>query len=316
MSADPHLASIPFIFLRKSSPVGEHTDGPVDGADDFITGPFVFEDLISHIENVLHRLRNGRMDRLEQGRGAARVEIEKFRAQILQNFHSTLRGPLGNVVMSLEMAVSHKFEDPQEQALFVSAALSNPERLESLISDMVLLSEIDQNDLDRDRQPVEVEDDILLPIRRRMQKYEAKGLKFVQDIRLKGQIMAPRREFTQALVRLADNAFKFSPGSGKVELFVSSRSNGGATIFFQDEGPGIAKELREKVFEHFYQINDGKHREDQGLGVGLTIARAVFSSLGGDVRIGDSLQGCRLEAFLPDLRSAENPGGWTTERRK
>ena len=68
----------------------------------------------------------------------------------------------------------------------------------------------------------------------------------------------------------------------------------------QDEGPGIPPDLREKVFERFYQISQGDSREHEGLGVGLTIARAVFRNLGGKVEILDSPKGCRVRAYLPE----------------
>jgi signal transduction histidine kinase len=204
--------------------------------------------------------------------------------------------------MSLEMAVSHKYEDPQDQGEFIRVALSNADRLESLISDMILLSNIDQNDLNNVRQSIDVAAHIVNPVQKRLKRYEERQLTFVHDIDLKTAIMAPRREFTQALVHLADNAFKLSPDRGRVELTVRSSGNGGALIVLLDEGPGIPAAMREKVFEHFYQVSQGTDREHQGLGVGLPIARAVFSSLGGDVRIADSPKGCRVEAILPDLR--------------
>jgi signal transduction histidine kinase len=85
-------------------------------------------------------------------------------------------------------------------------------------------------------------------------------------------------------------------------LVVKPSENGGAIITVQNEGFGIPVDLREKVFERFYQVSQGDGREFQGLGVGLTIARAVFSSLGGEVKILDSESGCYVFAALPDLR--------------
>jgi two-component system sensor histidine kinase TctE len=87
-----------------------------------------------------------------------------------------------------------------------------------------------------------------------------------------------------------------------VKLVIKPSENGGAIITIQNEGFGIPVGLREKVFERFYQVSKGDGREYQGLGVGLTIARAVFSSLGGDVKIMDSELGCYVLATLPDLR--------------
>jgi signal transduction histidine kinase len=110
-------------------------------------------------------------------------------------------------------------------------------------------------------------------------------------------------------VHLVDNAFKFSPEGGAVRLTVKPGENGGAVIMIQDAGIGIPVELREKVFERFYQVSQGDGREYQGLGVGLTIARAVFSGLGGEVKILDSESGCCVLATLPDLRAEDTAYG-------
>jgi len=228
--------------------------------------------------------------------------MKKLRKEVLQNFRHELRTPLGNVVMSLEMAVNNKYEDPQSQTEFIRIALSSADRLESLIADIILLSDMDQNDLNRIRQVIDVEHQILAPFQKRLQRYPLKELNFMHDIKLNGDIKAPRREFIQALVHLADNAFKFSPEHGRVDLTVRSGENGGASITMQDEGIGIPVDLREKVFERFYQISQGDQREYQGLGVGLTIARAVFSNLGGEVNILECGKCCCVVATLPDLR--------------
>ena len=87
-----------------------------------------------------------------------------------------------------------------------------------------------------------------------------------------------------------------------MKLIVKSGEDGGVFITVQDEGSEIPVELREKVFERFYQVSQGDSREYQGLGVGLTIARAVFSSLGGDVKVVDFEGGCCVQVVLPDLR--------------
>jgi len=302
MSADPQLASIPFIFLTARAGVDDRISGIRDGADDYITKPFVIDELLARIEAVLRRVHAEQDRGREQAKSVALEEMDKLRKEIMQNFRHELRTPLGNVIMSLEMAVNNKYEDPQEQTEFIRIALSNVDRLGSLVADIILLSDMDQNDLNRIRQAIDVEHHILAPIQKRLQRYSLKEISFMHDIKLNGDIKAPRREFVQALVHLADNAFKFSPEHGRVELTVRSGENGGVSITVQDEGIGIPVDLREKVFERFYQISQGDRREYQGLGVGLTVVRAVFSNLGGEVKIVECEKGCRVVATLPDLR--------------
>jgi two-component system sensor histidine kinase/response regulator len=305
MSDDPQLASIPFIFLTARTGADDRITGISEGADDYVAKPFVIDELLARIDAVLRRVHTEQERGREQAKSVAMEEMEKFRREVLQNFRHELRTPLGNVVMSLEMALNSKYEDPQEQTEFIRIAHSSVDRLGSLVADIILLSDIDQDDLNRTRQVIDAEHHILIPIRKRFQRYSLKELNFMHDIKLNGEIKAPRREFIQALVHLADNAFKFSPEHGRVELTVRSGENGGASITVQDEGIGISLELREKVFERFYQVSQGDRREYQGLGVGLTIARAVFSSLGGEVKILECEKGCRVLATLPDLGSED-----------
>jgi len=302
MSADPLLAPIPFIFLTARTGNEDRVAGIRNGADDYVTKPFVTEELMVRIEAVLRRVQTEQERGREQAKQAAQDEMEKLRREVFQNFSHELRTPLGNVMMSLDVVVNNKFTSQEEQSEFLRIAYSSADRLESLVADIILLSDIDQKNLNLMRQTIDVEHHILVPVKRRLARYQAKGLNFVQDIDLGGTIKAPRREFAQSLVHLVDNAFKFSPQRGAVKLTVKPAENGGAVITVQDEGMGIPADLREKVFERFYQVSQGDEREFQGLGVGLTIARAVFSGLGGDVKILDSESGCYILATLPDLR--------------
>jgi signal transduction histidine kinase len=257
---------------------------------------------MARIEAVLRRVETEQARGRDQVKQAARDEMEKLRRDVLQNFSHELRTPLGNVMMSLDVVVNNKFTTPEEQREFLRVAHSSADRLETLVADIILLSDIDQNNLNLMRQTVDMEHHILAPIRRRLVRYVAKGLNFAQNIGSNGVIKAPRREFAQAVVHLVDNAFKFSPDGGTVKLTVTPSENGGVLIMIQDEGFGIPVNLREKVFERFFQASQGDDRGFQGLGVGLTIARAVFSGLGGDVKLLDSELGCYVLATLPDLR--------------
>ncbi len=305
MLADPLLASIPFIFLTARAASEDRVTGIRGGADDYLTKPFVVEELVARIEAVLRRVRAERERGREQARQTAKEELEKIRREILQNFSHELRTPIGNVMMSLDIAVADKFKSPQEQHQFLQIAHSSAERLESLLADIILLADMDNRRVNLTRQPIDRENHILIPIRRRLARYEEKRLIFIPKFETAGVIKAPRREFTQALLHLLDNAFKFSPQGGVVRMTVRPGENGGASILVHDEGMGIPPVLREKVFERFFQASQGDNRAFQGLGVGLTIARAVFSSLGGDVQILDSEKGCRVQATLPELRAED-----------
>jgi signal transduction histidine kinase len=292
MSQDPQLASIPFIFLTARSSLEDRVSGLKEGADDYITKPFETEELFARIEAVLRRAQIGQERGRQEMKEIAQRDMEKLKQEIVQNFHHELRTPLTNVLMPLELAANHRFANPEEQSKFIQIALSNADRLESLITDLILLSNVDMGNLNSIRQRIDPRANIIAPIQKRLERYQAKNLNFVLDCPEQAELYAPRREFTHALVHLADNAFKFTPDNGNVLFRVTPDGNGGAEIQVRDDGPGIPAELREKVFERFYQISQGDNRTYEGLGIGLTIVQAVFGSVGGTVEIVDIPSGC------------------------
>jgi two-component system, sensor histidine kinase and response regulator len=302
LDADPTTTSIPFIFLTARSGKEDRLAGIRDGADDYIAKPFGMEELLARLDALLRRVQTEQKRGRDQMAEIARQDMEKLRAEILQNFHHELRTPLMNIITPLELAVNHKFDDPELQSNFLRTALSNVDKLESLVSDIIILSNVDLGNLNSIRQSIDLNIHILNPANKRLERYKSKALKFTHQIIGDGEVKAPRREFSQSVLHLVDNAFKFSPQNGRVNLDIYAGSNGGVKIAVHDEGPGIPMEYREKVFEKFYQISQGDTRQHDGLGVGLTIARATFRPLGGDVKIADSSRGCLILAELPDLR--------------
>ena len=305
LSTDPSLASIPFIFLTARSGTNDRIAGIRDGADDYISKPFVMEELLARIDALLRRVHAERAKGRQQMAEIARQDMDKLRAEILQNFHHELSTPLMNIIMPLEMAVNQKFSEPETQSHFVKMALSNADKLSALVTDIVILSNIDHGNLNHVRQTIDPDDHILKPVNKLLERYKHKELKFSQHIVSQGEIKAPRREFSQSLLHILDNACKFSPQNGRVHLEVLGDPAGGVTLTVTDEGPGISLDQREKVFEKFYQISQGDSREYDGLGVGLTIARAVFRIIGGDVDVVDCAVGCSIRASLPGVREED-----------
>lgn len=299
LGIDPELSTIPFIFLTAKAGPEDRITGIREGADDYITKPFHSEELIARIETVFRRVKAEQTRGREEMQLLAEKEMEKLRREITQNFHHEFRTPLVNVMMPLELAVTDKFKDPEQQLHFVKMALSNLEYLDSLVTDMVILTSMDEQSLNTTRQPIDPEIHITKPIRKRLEKYKNKKINLNLDIQITQEIRMPRKEFTQSLLHLADNAFKFNRQDGKVEMEIRSTAGGGVVVNIKDEGIGIPRELRDKVFERYYQISQGDSRNYDGLGVGLTIVKAISDSLGGSVSFPDIDSGCHVIMTIP-----------------
>jgi signal transduction histidine kinase len=113
-------------------------------------------------------------------------------------------------------------------------------------------------------------------------------------------------KLTQACVNLLDNALKFSPGGKTLRISINAE-NGHWHVRIQDEGPGIAREDLEKLFQRFSQADGSASRPYNGVGLGLVIVKKIIDAHGGEVWL-ESSKGCGTTAHirLPRLDKFES----------
>ena len=93
--------------------------------------------------------------------------------------------------------------------------------------------------------------------------------------------------FKRCLSNLVSNAARFAASIA----IVGHRDHRYLTVTVDDDGPGIAANLREEVFKPFLRLDDARNQDEGGTGLGLAIARDIARSHGGDITLGDSLLG-------------------------
>lgn len=295
LAGDAQTSEIPFLFLSARIGQTDKLRGLQVGADDYITKPFDHRELLARISAVLKRY--------DRGQEILQREVDRqiacFQQEISHNISHELRTPMTQILLSLEMVLRDKYDDPAELKQFIEIALSQSQRLNSLIDDLVFLSNADRGAVNTLRQKVNIDLDFLTPIRACQERYTEKNLRLHTNIAPEIAIHAPRREFRQAALHLVENALKFAPPMTGVWIDLQLNGEGGCTLLVADYGMGIPPDLREKVFERYFQASQGDTRAYNGLGVGLTIARTVARSLGGDVAILPADQGCRVSMTIP-----------------
>ena len=296
LSEDEKTAEIPFIFLTARTVDADKVAGLNIGADDYITKPFKADELLARVEAVLRRAELGR----KRGLREAEAAMEELRSNIASNLSHEMRTPLGIVLNTLDLAIKDKFSSSSEEMdWYLETARTGAQRLQSLINDLILLNSIDQHSLGKMRQPIDLRFDFLDPIQNKLNFWASKALKLEITIDPGTLVNASLPEFSHAVCHLVDNACKFSPEQGQIGIFLVKNGVGGCVVTITDEGPGIPVELREKVFNRYHQISNGSTRQYGGLGVGLTIARAVAERLGGSVMILDAPGGCKVRMIIP-----------------
>ena len=123
----------------------------------------------------------------------------------------------------------------------------------------------------------------------------AQGVTIVSEPSRQVPVHGDTRGVIQILVNLLGNAVRHSPNGGTVAI-TFDRSNGSARAHITDQGPGIAPEDQERIFERFERAKGA----EGGSGLGLAIARRLAHSMGGDITLESELgQGARFTLSLP-----------------
>ena len=110
----------------------------------------------------------------------------------------------------------------------------------------------------------------------------------------------------QVLSNLIDNALKFTPENGLIEVAIRQRSDGLAEIAVTDSGPGIQDSEKAKVVERFYRGDAS--RGTPGVGLGLSLAQAVAKLHGSNLELSDADPGLRVTIAVPSNEPIAAPG--------
>ena len=112
------------------------------------------------------------------------------------------------------------------------------------------------------------------------------------------KLQADRQKLTQVLVNLVRNALHATEDGAGVRVSARAAAGGGVEFAVEDDGPGISREQREKLFQPFVST-----KGEQGLGMGLYMAKLIVESHHGRIGLADRHRGARFEVVLPGMGS-------------
>jgi two-component system, OmpR family, sensor histidine kinase KdpD len=209
------------------------------------------------------------------------AERERLRSAMLTSVSHDLRTPLASIIGALSSLRSYRDRyDEQTRDELLGTALSEAQRLDRFVSNLLDMTRLDAGAVAPKREAVDVGDLISTALRRAMPL-------------LKDKVVVPSvppglpplsLDFVlaeQVLFNLLDNAAKYSPAGGRIE--VEARATGGAVeIVVRDEGPGIPADALDRLFHKFYRADAGD-RQRAGTGLGLAIAKGFVEAQGGTI---------------------------------
>jgi two-component system phosphate regulon sensor histidine kinase PhoR len=258
--------------------------------------------------------------------------MELMRVDFLANASHELKTPLASLSGFIETLKGHARDDPKARDRFLDIMATQADRMSRLVSDLLSLSRIELNEhippagrVDLARAAADVVDAVSVL------SAERNVIVQLEDRETSAPVNGDRDEILQVVQNLVDNAIKYSPASGTVEIVIrpdmaldeaSAPWSGGnrgegatrlplvtpdresgqryAAVTVRDHGPGLAREHLPRLTERFYRVEGQKSGERQGTGLGLAIVKHIVNRHRGGLTVESAPgQGATFTAYFP-----------------
>lgn len=298
MRNNPDTAKIPFIFLTAKTEWSDMRKGMLLGADDYLTKPFIPEELIEAI-----KIRLKKHDELAS---SYKTRIESLRQNIARSLPHELRTPLTGVIGYSELLLmDFDIMDKERAKSMLETIYSSGLRLHRATENCLMYAQLEITALDNERlsdlRQAKCEDiDHVINL---VSRAKAEQYKRGDDLKLslKGaNVRISEPDFTKIVEELCDNAFKFSEEDSSV--FIETQLTENSYIFkITDFGRGIDSESLKEVGA--YMQFERALYEQQGLGLGLVIVKRLVELYGGQFFIqSEADQGTEVAIALPIVK--------------
>ena len=266
----------------------------------------------------IKELREG-MQKIADGNFDTRLETKSTSDEIQEVFagFNMMAQELGSTeILQTDFVsnVSHEFKTPinaiegytmllqstdnidETENGYIEKILFNTRRLSSLVSNILLLSKLENQSIQTHREKYALDEQIREDILALESLWEPKDIEFDVDldaVRFYGN----KNVLHHVWSNLLSNAIKFSPNGGTIKMRLY-KENEKIVFLIEDNGPGLSEEAKKHLFDKFYQA-DTSHKEE-GNGLGLALVKNIVSICDGEISAENlDVGGCRFTVTLP-----------------
>jgi signal transduction histidine kinase len=302
------------------------------GAADYLPKSHLSDTLERTIRHALERFRdrtalrqlNEILERRVQERTAdlekanvALQESAQRKDEFIAILAHELRNPLAPIANALEL-MKHVATDPEVCREARDTAERQLEHMVRLIDDLLEASRISRGKIELRKARVELAHVIQDAVDAARPQYDAKKIELVVRVSPTPVFLeADSTRLAQVIGNLLNNAWKFTPAGGRVELTAEQRDQN-VVLRIRDNGAGIDPSQLTRIFDMFAQGDSSLERIHSGLGIGLTLVRSLVEMHDGSVEARSEGRGSgseflvRLPAAKPSSRPADKPAAAAT----
>jgi two-component system phosphate regulon sensor histidine kinase PhoR len=232
-----------------------------------------------------------------------RRRVDEVRRDFVANASHELRTPLTSIRGFVEALEDGAVNDPSTSERFLGKIRTHADRMAALVEDLLELSRLESGERPPQWEevvPAEVVEDVVASF---AGLAERKQLALARTDRGAPTIVTDADRLRRILENLVENAVKYTPTGGRVEVRSGPGPAGAAVLEVEDDGPGIAAQHLPRIFERFYRVDKARSRELGGTGLGLAIVRHLAEGMGTSVTVvSEPGRGTRFTVTVPARR--------------
>jgi len=270
-----------------------------------------FNQMLAEIDRRSREV-GAQMHERQQAEAALRL-ADRRKDEFLATLAHELRNPLAPVRNAVELLRMRKSADP-EMARTHEVIARQVTQMARLLDDLLDVSRITRNRLELRRQPVTLASVVESAVETSRPLLDAAGHHLEVVLQNPVYVDGDPTRLSQVFANLLNNAAKYTPRGGSIQL-LTERTGDEVVVSVKDNGIGFAPETRARLFEMFAQANPALDRSQTGLGIGLSLVKALVELHGGTVDAHSEGHGCgsefivRLPVMAPDSSLAATHAG-------
>ena len=215
-------------------------------------------------------------------------KTEELRREFVANVSHELRTPLTNIRSYAETLADNAGElPPNTEKNFLGVILNESDRMTHIVQDLLTLSRFDSGRAELKLAPFPfgqaVQDVYNANLMEAQRHGHAMELDITEEL---PEITGDRERIVQVMMNVVSNSIKYTPDGGRIRIS-AGRQDRRVWMEVADNGIGIPKEDRGRIFERFYRVDKARSRESGGTGLGLSIAKEIIDRHEGTIELVD-----------------------------
>ena len=210
--------------------------------------------------------------------------LENMRRDFVANVSHELKTPLASIQAYAETLIDGAIEDQKNNRTFLGRIVEQSERLNMLIQDLLSIARVESNTQANEYLVINVIEVLDSCLKHHQPRAGKKEITLEVQTPTDVMVYAETEGVRQILDNLIDNAIKYTPEQGRVQIDITIQ-NEQVLLKVQDSGIGIPEAHLQRIFERFYRVDKARSRELGGTGLGLSIVKHLVNAFGGTVDV-------------------------------